>query len=947
MGTRLLPLFCLLLMGLSAASADAVDGLSPDLDWSFESGHVRPLAFSPDGELLFAVNTPDARVEIFRRERGRLVFADAVRVGLEPIAVAARSNDEIWVVNRLSDSVSVVHLERDPTPRFRSRWERWLWSYLGGGARGRTIRARVTHTLHVGDEPQDVVFAGPGRRFAYVTAAHRGQNTPFPRGDYATPGVGRADVWVFDAEAPGEGLGGEPVTIVNLFGDSPRALAVSPDGRTVYAAVFRSGNRTKVTNVCPGGAEVGPCVLAQGGAEAPGGMPAPNVNVEGAAAPIANMVIRQDPASALWQDELGRDWSAFVPFELPDLDVFEIDASGAQPAVVAAHAGVGTVLFGMAVNPRTGALYVSNTEARNEVRFEGPGVLAATAKPPGEPASVRGHLHEARVTVIDGDGVTPRALNPHIPYGPGPTPPGVKERTLATPTGLAVSRDGRRLYVAALGSNRVGVLSTKRLERGRLRTDARRSIALRGRGPTGLALRDGLLYVMTRIDHGIEVIDLGCRCTVQRIELDDAEPPEVKLGRPFLYDATVSSSNGEASCGSCHVFGHTDGLSWDLGNPDAEVVPNPNTSIGDQPLDDFHPMKGPFLTQTLRGLERHGVMHWRGDRTAGPAVPSPEAELQAFEAFAGAFDGLLGRDEGPLPAAEMRAFAEFGTRIAVPPNPMAKLDGSLREDEARGLDIFMNERRTVGFDEQGRFTLVECNRCHRLDPEQGLFGTSTESIVSVQSKKVPPLRGMWDRIGMFWMPRDDELSDGALTGPQVRGFGFGSSGSVDTLFRFFTSSAFSLDDDEQRDVEAFVMAFPSRLAPAVGQQVTVYADSPPEVAERLLLLANQAATPRPIDRMPDARACDLVASATLDDEERGFVMDRDGLFVADRASEPRLDVFTLLARAAAQSAPVTFTCAPPGAGRRLGIDRDLDGALDRDERDAGTSPSDPADRPAA
>ncbi len=32
----------------------------------FEGGQVRPLALSPSGNLLFAVNTPDARLEIFR-----------------------------------------------------------------------------------------------------------------------------------------------------------------------------------------------------------------------------------------------------------------------------------------------------------------------------------------------------------------------------------------------------------------------------------------------------------------------------------------------------------------------------------------------------------------------------------------------------------------------------------------------------------------------------------------------------------------------------------------------------------------------------------------------------------------------------------------------------------------------------------------------------------------
>src|SRR5690606_25933741 len=107
---------------------------------------------------------------------------------------------------------------------------------------------RVVRTLLVGDEPQDVVFAGPGGTRAFVTTAHRGQNHPVPRGDFTTEGIGRADVWVFDALNLGAPLGGTPLTIVTVFGDKPRALTVSPDGSTVYAAIFRSGNQTTSIN---------------------------------------------------------------------------------------------------------------------------------------------------------------------------------------------------------------------------------------------------------------------------------------------------------------------------------------------------------------------------------------------------------------------------------------------------------------------------------------------------------------------------------------------------------------------------------------------------------------------------------------------------------------------------------------------------------------------------
>ena len=54
----------------------------------FETLQVRPLALSDDGRFLFAVNTPDNRLEIFRiANNGRkpLRPVAAVAVGLEPV----------------------------------------------------------------------------------------------------------------------------------------------------------------------------------------------------------------------------------------------------------------------------------------------------------------------------------------------------------------------------------------------------------------------------------------------------------------------------------------------------------------------------------------------------------------------------------------------------------------------------------------------------------------------------------------------------------------------------------------------------------------------------------------------------------------------------------------------------------------------------------------------
>src|SRR3954464_8924136 len=75
---------------------------------AFESGQVRPLAITPDRKFLLAVNTPDAKLEIFRIKNDGLEQPAWFPVGLEPVSVAVRNNGEAWVVNHLSDSVSIV-----------------------------------------------------------------------------------------------------------------------------------------------------------------------------------------------------------------------------------------------------------------------------------------------------------------------------------------------------------------------------------------------------------------------------------------------------------------------------------------------------------------------------------------------------------------------------------------------------------------------------------------------------------------------------------------------------------------------------------------------------------------------------------------------------------------------------------------------------------------------
>ncbi len=915
---RLLVLFAALAAALPARAFVA-----------FESGPVRPVALSPDGTRLFVANIPDGRLEIFAVGDGGLTHVGAVPVGLEPVAVAARTDSEVWVVNHLSDSVSIVDVAAAPP--------------------------RVVRTLLVGDEPRDIVFAGPrvdgAFRRAFVTTARRGQHLPASvSAALETPGTPRALVWVFDATALD--AAGSPETIVELFGDTPRALAATPDGATVYAAIFHSGNQTTTVSegaVCDGGAAAQACALdgiqVPGGlpnGRVPGGLPAPNANTQGIPGPETGLIVRQDAASGLWLDGLGRNWTNAVRFDLPDRDVFAIDALADPPAERAAFAHVGTVLFNMAVDPASGMLLVSNTEAANEVRFEGPGSSATT---------VRGDLHRARITVIDGDAVLPRHLNKHITalpdgYRSVPMPAGVKDASLATPLDLAVADDGT-VYVAAFGSSAIGRFSVAALRDDSFAPDAATPIAVSGGGPCGLVLDEARqrLYALTRFDNAVKVIDTTAGTEIAQHPLHDAEPAAVRDGRPVLYDARLSSSSGEAACAACHVFADLDSLAWDLGNPDDVVMPNPNpigVIGGGAP---FHPLKGPMTTQTLRGMAHGGPMHWRGDRTGGTFRGDPAAldERLAFEAFNVAFDGLLGRDEGEIPADDMRRFADFILAVQLPPNPVRALDNQLTPAQARARDLYFG-RPTDG--------VANCNGCHTLDPSSGFFGSSGETTFEnePQEFKVAHLRNAYAKVGMFGMPDVPFLalpsSSRAHQGEQIRGFGYLHDGSIPTVRDFLHATVFFMDEGERADMASFVLAFDTTFAPIVGQQVTLSAATAATAGPRIDLLTARARTSFALVDQPQARECDLVVKGVADGIARGWLLDAgDGRYHSDRRSEAPLEATALRALATAPGQALTWTCVPPGEGERLALDRDGDGHYDRDELDAGTDPADASSTP--
>ncbi len=831
-------------------SAPALASALPADDYTlFEADPVRPVAVLPRSGLVAVANAVDDYIELVRRAPdGALASCGGTRVGLRPVAVAVVKESareaELWVVNHLSDSVSVVRVD------------------------ARRCSATVVDTLHVGDEPRDIVLAAgaEGRPSVFVATAHRGQHHPIESartgadlvsaaGEKAHAGL--ADVFVFDAK--GRSLRG----VVNLFSDVPRALAAS-DG-VVYAAGFQTGNRTTVVMaervLARGLLALEPLLARQDGkaverggelllaegvagqAVMAGGMPAvvgrgrcvpdprpdradrffaqvcvqtdaeqrvQRVLVEhpgrvnqgcqctsgdGTLQPTSSVIVKlydseaecgaawttfPDGTQGCWLDAapLGvaspaahadaqpppMSWNDEVRFGLPDQDVFAIGVDSLL--VERAVAGVGTVIYGLAVEPRTGRAFAANTEAHNLTRFEGAGNSAST--------TVQGHLHESRISIVEGTAVTPVHLNDHIDYGACcQRDPDENARTLAFPTSLAFSADGRDLYFTALGSDKVALLDAAHLDASFDNTSAREHGWLRDvrigsedepAGPVGLAVdpRHGTLYVKTHFSNELVAIEPESGEIIGRVAFASPEPPSITRGRPVLYDASRTSAHGDSACGSCHVFGNFDGLAWDLGDPDTASAENPgpfaqgaavfglsgvvrdpfSTRITGRRIEEsFRSNKGPMSTQTLRGLANHGAQHWRGDRTrraqdiqgAQPDVGSLD-ENGSFNEFDAAIVALNGND-APLPPEVFQDFASFALQLTLPPNPVRALDNTLTEQQSRARAAFFGCA-SVSDDELAR------GECSALDGARVDVDTETHACVCSKHPLLPMLRDL-------------------------------------------------------------------------------------------------------------------------------------------------------------------------------------------------------------
>lgn len=884
---------------------------------NFETPHVHPIHATPDGARLLAVNTPDNRLEVLSLAGALPVVEASIPVGLDPVSVRPRSNTEAWVVNHISDSISIVDL----------------------------TTMHVTRTIKTADEPADVVFAGAPER-AFVTCSQVNL------------------VQVFDPASPDT-----PIAEIEIEGEDPRALAVSPDGMTVYAAIFESGNATTILG---GGIEndgtlaYPPNVVNSVLGPWSGVNPPPNDGagfsppVNGAnPAPLRVGLIVKENESGQWMDDNGGNWTQLVSGDLAvvsgrlpgwglvDQDIAIIDASSMS---VSYATRLMNACMDIETNPVTGEIAVVGLEHTNEVRFE-PVVN-------GRFVRVHGAIVNAANT---SSAITD--LNPHLTYPGGhaftPIPQTDRDMSLGDPRAIAFSSDGVTAYVAGMGSNNVGIFDSAFTRAG---TD---TIEV-GEGPTGLSLDEprDRLYVMNKFAGSISVVDLMTETEIAQVQLFDPTPQAIKIGRKHLYDTHKNSGLGQASCASCHIDSRTDRLAWDLGDPAGEMKEF-NQNCPDGGCSDFHPMKGPMTTQTLQDIIGKEPHHWRGDR-------------DGIEEFNGAFIGLLGDDTNLTPT-EMQEFEDFLATIHFPPNPFRNLDNSLPTDLplpghfttgrfAPAGQPLPNGNAVAGLNEY-RFGLLDapfqCVTCHTLPTGMGanvdFFGLPPfdqlppgpngelhHALVSLDGStndaiKIPQTRAIHEKTGF-----------NATQLRNTAGFGVLHDGSVDSIERFIAEPAFAVSSDQEiADMVAFMLAFSgSDLPPAsgplepqgpesldahaaVGAQTTL--ESIGSAPLEQLALLGQFIT------LANSGDVALVAKGLVAGEQRGYTYLGSDTYQSDRASQTITQ--SELVALAAPGAEITFTIVPAGSEFRIGVDRDSDMHFDRDELDACADPADPASTP--
>ena len=327
----------------------------------------------------------------------------------------------------------------------------------------------------------------------------------------------------------------------------------------------------------------------------------------------------------------------------------------------------------------------------------------------------------------------------------------------ADPSGIELTPDGKRAFIAHGGARTVSVVDVEKLlalvdETAPARRDgladdlgvSERYVVARIptlENPRAMALSpDGRrLYVAERLADSVAVIDTSRLEVIDRFELGPREPADdVRRGEIVFTDASVSFQS-QFSCRSCHPDGHTDGLVWDF------VIDGVGRNLVE--------------TRSLRGIADTAPFKWNGK--------NPDLQTQCGPRFA----MVLTRSD-PIPPdrlSDLVAYIESLPRVVRPPGD------HLEPARSRGRAIFFRSHRDDG-------TVVpvagRCSTCHRpplftdrLMSEVGTGGSfDTPHLLDIANSPPYLHDGRARTLEEIWTVHSSADSHGAtddLTKPQL------------------------------------------------------------------------------------------------------------------------------------------------------------------------------------
>jgi YVTN family beta-propeller protein len=280
------------------------------------------------------------------------------------------------------------------------------------------------------------------------------------------------------------------------------------------------------------------------------------------------------------------------------------------------------------------------------------------------------------------------------------------------PFSVALSPDGKRIYISNAGSNDISVIDL-----GSNKGVAHISV---GSNPRGIAItpNGSHLFVNNVLDGTVSVIDTQSFEIIRTVKVTDIPlPPHVLEGKKIFNSASspLLTTDNWISCATCHFDGSMDKRTW-LGFPD-----------------------GPRNTPSLLGTAETLPLHWSGDFNELQDVEITIRKIQFGDGLikGQAYDSL-GTNHAGL-SKKLDYLASYMASLTLSPSPY-RIDTDLT---VQGKTVFENH----GCATCHISPLYADSRSHDVgtgDPkeEKNPHGTST-------SFDTPTLRGIWATAPYF------------------------------------------------------------------------------------------------------------------------------------------------------------------------------------------------------